>query len=378
MNPGCRKKRKINICNDRREWCDLPEDLLVIISNHLNLADVLTFGRVCRNWRLFFSASKQKVLTSQPPLVFHIPSRASKSCYFYDMSSGIRYVTKLADFSDKSILGVSNGYLILERVFLYNSDIWAVNPVTGHQLKFPGMPQPNTTKYDRDNPYFKCRRVRAIFASFGCRQDFLVMILSKLHKNVRFCTSRDYKWKVYSFTGKTWDILDIALYKGMIFAITSELQIGLLKLGHPDLKLLNLECTPNICINVRFVASDDKLLVINFSSLRVNGVVQVYWINFEGWEWVKVNNLDDEALFLGDMMTSRLIKTSNWGGCRNCVYDLQFMSNTCYVYSLNGPMRRSVPTTIKGGVSPRKINCWYFLHQAYNINNVKEVILAET
>ncbi|KAJ0020349.1 hypothetical protein Pint_31187 [Pistacia integerrima] len=270
-------------------------------------------------------------------------------------------------------LGVSSGYLIM--LSLKTKDVsrdylWVINPFTGHQILFPRMPwTPHCVKDYHDPGFF-----HSIFASFRSEgQDFLIMILDKYCLSLQFCISRDNKWKEYSYFGKGWHILDMAVFDGRIYVINSLSQIGIFNLRSCDLRFLKLKLAPRFlscCYNwIRFVVSNDHLFVF------VSNIV--YRIDLSRMEWVKVYNLGDQALFLGhgDMMCSKVINPSKWGGESYNQYNL--LSSQRYRYIELFPYNhKELQKTItvylplqgfgKGYASP-KIYSWYFLNQSSSI-----------
>ncbi|KAL5766742.1 hypothetical protein ACOSP7_017359 [Xanthoceras sorbifolium] len=126
--------------------------------------------------------------------------------------------------------------------------------------------------------------------------------------------------------------------------------------------------TPWLTTFVRLVASKKQLLIVHF--LPTISRAKVCSIDLERLKWVEVEDLGDEALFLGAWMSSKSGSTTNWRGLRNCVYHLPFGSNTCNIYKLNGESRRRFQ--ICEPDMTHKIYCWYFLHQAYSPNNIRD------
>ncbi|KAL5765062.1 hypothetical protein ACOSQ2_017656 [Xanthoceras sorbifolium] len=355
----CRKRRK-KICNDvsHRGWADLPVELLVTIYSTLTIVDFLKFGKVCSSWRLSFSIFKQNFMNVHAPLVMYISSRGKKSCHFYDISTRVKYETKLPTCVGKKFLGCSSGYLIFQD---FHKKIWVINPLTGHKLRFPNMPQTKKPLNGSD---------RAIFASFGSGSDFALMVLSKTHETIRYCISRDTnaRWRYLSFAKESWKIVDLVVFDGRVYALTNNSRIGVFNLRTRRFWFLTLEGTPWLTTFVRLVASKKQLLIVHF--LPTISRAKVYTIDLERLKWVEVEDLGDEALFLGAWMSSNSGSTTNWRGLRNCVYHLSFGSNMCNIYNLNGEFRGRFQ--ICEPDMTHKIYCWYFLHQAYSPDNISD------
>nr|KAJ0196471.1 hypothetical protein LSAT_V11C700380520 [Lactuca sativa] len=77
-------------------WSDLPHDVLSVVMMKLGVIDFVAVSRVCKSWRSVALSNRNK-------------------CF-----------------------GVTCGYLILFDEE-YN-DFWLVNPITRHELHFPGTP----------------------------------------------------------------------------------------------------------------------------------------------------------------------------------------------------------------------------------------------
>ncbi|GLT33131.1 hypothetical protein SLA2020_077440 [Shorea laevis] len=316
-----------------RPWSDLPGELLSDITKGLSVADYLSFGRVCRNWRSITVSSKREFLESQAPLVLVISSHARKTCFFFDMSSRDTYRTVLPKFS-------------------------------GHTLEFPGPLQPFP---DRITMSDGC-----IFASTMPHRDFLVVALFSMHLNLQFRRSRDHQWTFYSYAGEPWEIKDITAFGDRIYAVTSDSQIRVLSLKNPPtMEPLQLKGKPHLGSNVAFAASDEHLVVLDLVPRRR---VEVYRIDFVSSQWVKVDDLGDQSVFMSDMIHLRLASlhtTTSWGGRRNCVYYLGPWSAKCTVFTLEGELVENI--SVAPGDRLRSIRVsygWYFPRDSHKMNSV--------
>lgn len=165
---------------------------------------------------------------------------------------------------------------------------------------------------------------------------------------------RDSKWRRYSFSIKPWLIKDMTVFDGGIFFITDRSDIGVFNLKTCDFILLKLKDAPQLDARARLVASNAQLLIVYPIP---PSYFQVYRIDFSRNEWVKVENLGDEALFI-DTKSGRLSNTTKWGRRSNCLYYLPSHSNKCRVYSLNGEVLEVV--TLEKERSPsHKLIRWF-------------------
>ncbi|XP_044482104.1 uncharacterized protein LOC123208647 [Mangifera indica] len=303
-------------------------------------------------------------MASKPPLVIYIPARAKKSCHFYEIKpSPSTYKTKLPYLPRNFCIGLSNGYLIMEDIL---TNVWVINPITGHELRYPQLFETSNFLYCPD---------RAVFASIGDAKDnFLLVVLAPAYKKLMFFVSRVNQWQQFSYGGSNWSIVDIVIFKGRIFCVTSEYQIGVLSVKTCGVILLNLKGTPQLSNirNVSFVASKNQLLVIDFP-LHIHHL-ELYTIDLLKMEWVKVNRLRDEneAIFLGNHMSSRLSNATNWGGQGNRIYFLPFIEKNagCHIYSLKGERLGRFPIMKQKGTS--RMDGWFFPGECVSLDNVKD------
>lgn len=213
---------------------------------------------------------------------------------------------------------------------------------------------------------------KAIFASIGSAQnsDLFVLILSKINKKLYCFISRDNQWKEYNCAGKPWNIEDIIFFYGKIFALTNDTQIGILNVRCLEVKLLKLRCAPCLSLSssVSLVVSNKQLLIVDYFNISFLKDIELYRIDISRMEWIRVGNLGGEALFLGDMISSRTINPRKWGGRSNCVYQISSQFCVYSIYSLNGEHLKSNLTVVK----PTRKQFWYFLQQSNSIDNVRD------
>lgn len=331
------RKRKYNGCCD---WANLPKDLLYFICNKLNLADFLAFSYVCHEWRKSFLETKH-IMASQAPLMSFITTRGRSNFY------------------RNNWLGVSSGFLIFGDNI---RNIWIKNPITGQELKFSKVPQPINQWYRYD------QAIVASIESYPGR--FLIAVLSRTRwsSKVCFCVSGYNAWfSCSSGPSNPQIVMEIVIFKGRIFALTSDFRIGVFDLSCCELLVLNLKGTPALRIKrTRLGVSKDKLLIIDSGNLPG---FKVYWIDFANMKWREMESLGDESLFMGYKMSARLCNATKWGRRSNFIYQLPFISKTCSEISLDGKKAADIPICPEN-VSP-KMNFWYFLHHHQGMDSVR-------
>ncbi|XP_021299338.1 uncharacterized protein LOC110427998 [Herrania umbratica] len=254
---GSRKRRAIEGDNCS-QWSELPAVLLELILNRLGAIEFLIFACVCKPWRAVAIALKQEFMASHGPLVFLMPTKARKYCYFYNIFDDRLYRTALPHLAGNKCLGFTCGYLVLgnSEMKKKEADIWLVNPFTRHELHFPRPPKPYA---------------HVILASLAkSDSESILVAFSRLqHPFLQFCGSGDFNWTVLEYAVDHWMITDVAVFKGKIYVLTSHGEVG----------TLNLSSSPKVA-----------LLHVKHAQVK----------DFERMEWEMVK-LEGQMLFLGDM-----------------------------------------------------------------------------
>ena len=136
----------------------------------------------------------------------------------------------------KSCSGITCGYFVLEDKYCTaDSQIWLLNPFTGHVLYFPRPPK---------------QFCRVILASLAMPlPQYVLIAFSTWCPYLQFCRSTDINWTVYDYSGKFdesqennhWKIIDGVVFKGKIYDTTTHAKIGVLNLNsHPYVTLLKV------------------------------------------------------------------------------------------------------------------------------------------
>ncbi|KAF3950013.1 hypothetical protein CMV_024179 [Castanea mollissima] len=346
------KKKKIispSDDNNWRPWSELPETLLRQITNLLGDIDYLTFACVCRTWRLYAVANKQGFMASQPPLVVLFLHRGSKKfCYFYSIVDQRLFKALLPSLIGKELFGVSFGYLIIvDKKKISVSEIWLLNPFTGHELFFPCPP--NQFQY-------------VTLASLATPlPEFIIICFSR--ECLQFRRSTDVNWTQYKYDNPNM-IYSFAFFNGKIYISNNE-GIRVLNLNplHPHLTLLNVKGNANVYPGLwQLLCFDKQLLLISGCS-----DYEVYELNFLKMELVKIPNLGDQALFQDGSKYSALSNITSWEAVgippsNNCIYSISEYDSDYSVKFLRG--ERYIP--------PRCNKFWYFPHQSCRVDSLCE------
>ncbi|KAJ7961168.1 F-box protein [Quillaja saponaria] len=340
-------------------WPNLPDELLEQISKRIGLKEFFTIGAACTNFFRFYKHQKKLFMESQPPFVILKTPHAKKSCSFFCLSARQTFRVVLPYFWGKVYVGFSGGYMIMTR----GSRLWLINPFTREQLHIPESPFLHYCISEHD---------QVIHASIMGSEDFVIVSISSLTSSLDVYHSRNSSRANFAFNGDPWKVMDIAVFKGRIYAITDKAEIGVLSLTSAKLTLLELKSSPSSDLDsVKLVGSDDHLLVVSFIPLKN---LEVYKIDFSGMEWVKLDTLGDQALFLGKYRKgSALRNPSRWGYNSNCVYYIGYTPPVCYIYSMENRLVSSI-LVAAGDPAASKLCCidWYHPHQFSSPNYVQD------
>ncbi|XP_057982723.1 probable F-box protein At4g22060 [Malania oleifera] len=346
-----RKRLKTDDSCNWRPWSDLPEDLLDMISKRLGMVDYLAFGGVCKRWRSLVEECKRNFMDSQPPHIVIISTHAKKTCSLKNMADGKRFKTMLPHFAGKYCSASSCGYLVMQG----RNDVWFVNPFTRHELHFPGLPN------------FADHIILTSIAAPS--PDVISVAVFRSYAFLKFCRSKDTNWTVYSYANQPWIIVDVAVFKGKLYAVTNDARVGVFNLSClVSFTFLEVKSIPTLSPFLLLATSDEQLLMVDF---RGSEQLRVYELDFTRMQWVKIKSLGDNALFVSDMKFCTINNPARWGGRSNCVYHVGCVLNLCSMYSLEGKLLDRFTIIGKELVALFvKPFLWYFPHQLYRMDSL--------
>ena len=356
--------RDINEVN-WRPWSELPSDLLDVILRQLRMMDHLSFSGVCGSWRASALASKKDKIAVQPPFLVSLSAQIKGRLFFYDIFEGRKFKTDFPNLADKFCCGFCCGYLMMEDRNAQNG-LWLVNPFTRHEIQFPAPPE----------------RIHHAVISSSAPSDSSIVALSADYENLLFCCPGYVNWIVLPVPSKSWVYLDLTIFKKKIYALTSQ---GKVWEVNPN---SNFPLTPVAVKRVPYldymglgrrfgflrptlhlVASEEELLMVN---LIPHEKPQVFKLDFEMKQWIKIESLGDKVIFLSDVNCGVVGNSDRWGGCSNSIYSINLFANLCIAVSMDGHWVGSCrfPGRYFVGGLPSSSPYWFFLSECYNIDAV--------
>jgi len=152
------------------ENCELPWDVLDIISKTLDLDDLFRFSGVCKNWRAFYW---RNLLASQEPLLLQVLYNHKESYSFISFPNQKIYCLKMMEYFLHSIyVTFCTGYFIMAR---YNNSFILINPFTRIQKVI------NVSIFEVKSNIFA---YHALLAFGKCSDEFVLLVLCKSSRSL--------------------------------------------------------------------------------------------------------------------------------------------------------------------------------------------------
>jgi len=337
------------------------DDLLEFIAKRLDVVSFCAFGATCKRTNKICHRIKEDFLQSLAPLVvFTSTHNMVKTSYLFDMISRKNMKLRLNNMDEKFLLGSTEGYMIFDKK---RGHIFLVNPLTGHQLSYN-----KSSVILRSTP----RHDHIIMATTLGKHNVLLAVSNDVggwcEYQVFHSSSRIDGWLMHCEDEQAW--VDVIVFKNRFYLLTSEAQLGEFKIEELYLKFNWPVVKNNPKVNsqdLKLVVSDDKLFMVDFVA---DEYFNIYKIDFDAMEWIKVDDLGEQALFLGGKLGSAMKKPSKWGYPSNCVYFLQDSPPRVCLYSMEGKIIDNFP--IEGNPTSAELCSlgWYFPDQCMKVNYV--------
>lgn len=352
-------------------WPHLPNDLLISILMKLSFVDYFAFCDVCKLWRDAAKDNKKNFMKCQQPLAVVKSTHAKRACLLYDIFGGRKYKAMLPDLTRRSFVGLSCGYLIM---LANDFRFCLVNLFTRHELQFPVIPW-YVEKFG-----YKNQLCPILFYSTKL-SDFLMVFVDRTRDSILIAQSRGAKWFAAQNLNNTDSIVDVTIFKGKIYFLTSAARFGELKM-HPSpiLQLLrtNIFSIPNVLLfpSLQLVTSSKCIFMVSYPLPRLHvdrKDIIIYKLDNNKMDWMKINDLGQKALFLSDMKCSAIVDPTKWGGHCNCVYVCEWMINRVSIYPLDGVGERleDIPV-VQEGSDTLVPYFWYIPRKGEKMNESHE------
>ncbi|AES79590.1 putative F-box domain-containing protein [Medicago truncatula] len=343
--------------------CQLPPEMLDIISKNLDFDDLFQFAGVCKSWREFHKIYCINFLASQAPLIFQTSSYSKDDYSFYSIPNQRAYRLKMGSLWGYSYSGSSSGYLIMAGD---NDTLLLINP-------FRRRKKVINTSVLRGK--FSSSSCRALLAFAKGSKEFVVVVSCTSHHSLHVYQSRDSGWVTHSIRGNPWNVVDFVVLHNTIHLITDKADIGILNVNSTNIKFLELNNAPSVTFSrLRLVSCDEQLLVVHFVPEKV---LDVYKIDFSTMNYEKLETLGDVAFFYSSWTNFRALRNpSRWGYESNSMYCICLFAE-CHVYSVDDNKLRKHIVASGSLQTPGRSNfywldwCFPHLHDEVDYSLVK-------
>ncbi|XP_059669346.1 putative F-box protein At3g25750 [Cornus florida] len=308
-------------------WIWLPKDLWCLILNKLFLVDLIRIGAVCKQWRALLLDHK-KNLNQWPMLLVPTKSGDQQYCKLYNVFYHTMYDCRLPLPYTQRCCGSSHGWLVRAEQDL---SITLINPFSGKTISLPPVTEVYSGYRDGEAIFVPDFHIRKVILSDDPSQNpnnYVVVTIYSDIPRVAFIRSGDQSW---TYVGEKKPIKDIYFYKGQLYALDG--YNSLLKIN-TDNNIISSSSSSdsryeivvprclNFCHKPYLVeSSNGDLLMVQRHHWKRKGSVHLdVTVGFKVYklmmhpsgeegetEWVRIDGLGDDALFLGDNHTIRIV-----------------------------------------------------------------------
>jgi len=344
------------------ENCELPWDVLDIISKTLDFDDLFQFAVVCKNWRAFYW---RNLLVSQEPLLLQVSYTHHEESYsFVSLPDQKIYFLKTMNFISYFYVTSSSGYFIMAG---FCNSFLLINPFT----RIKKVITASTFKVVPD-----MFDNHALLAFGKCSEEFVMVVSCKSSRRLHVYQSRNCGWVAYSIMENLGRVVDFMVLHNIIYVVTDKANIGVLSLNSACIKFLKLKSIPNITsLCLRLVNCDEQLLVVDLSCKKMRNV---YKIDFSTMNYVKLETLGNIALFYAGKRNCYALSNPNrWGYESNSVYVINLSTyahinlstyTQCSVYSGDDKkLQKCIRLPAPDGKFSSILD-WCFRHQKYEVD----------
>ncbi|CAK7346101.1 unnamed protein product [Dovyalis caffra] len=305
-------------------WSELPSELLQLIAEkHTNYVDYLFTRAACKSWQAAITKKPHNVLCQLPLLLLPYHQNNPDHRGLYNIPDDKTYSIELPETYEKRCCGSSHGWLIM----VENSPaIFLLNPLTRARIELPSLSSVSTFPTEvvfensrnlnvnyvrREKLYVRDTFVikATISADPSLTASFVVAIIYGFNENLAFCRSGDVDWTLIDETSQPARYKDIMFCAGKFYVVDQMGRISvctmadmptMIHLPHPP------QISPRMGYKQWYLASlnEELLLVARYRKVIPDYEYKtdrfdVYGLDADGTNWLKLENLSDHMLFLG-------------------------------------------------------------------------------
>ena len=361
-------------------WADLPFDIVSEIMRRLSFFDdIIIVSAVCKSWQSsIHSLEKYPLPPSSPWLMLAEESEqgndkeSETTRSFFNLLDTKVYDFNLPEIVGRKCFGTSLGWLVSIGIDL---QIKLFHPLSKHQISLPPQPtffyQPHCEldpKYLRDMFVSKFVLSRSPWNSLTHEYDGDCVIVASYEESNKLAFTRP-GYKAWIDIESSWCrcFVDIAFYKGKFYVVEHRGEVSVCCIDNNEkARIETIAAAPKEIINLaqlylvessgdlllvqrirggflyscfedefekQDMINDNQYVTIGFTVLKLKRCTEAG--SKYKYNWVKADNLGDQALFVGDNKSVSL-SASSFNGCKaNCIY---FTDDSLFDYdvTING------------------------------------------
>ncbi|XP_077223897.1 F-box protein SKIP23-like isoform X2 [Tasmannia lanceolata] len=334
--------KKVLMISDMGKWSEIPNELLEMVVDRLPLIDHIRFGAVCSSWYQVTKENHHRLdFQDQLPLMIIPDKERNETRGFYSITKNKVYNIQLPEFHGKWCCVSSKGWVV---TIDESGNVHLLNPFTSTQIQLPSLNRFPDNQHSTNPEVPRNYRyiVKTVLSANPIStQDYIVATIVTYDWKLSFYKPGDEKWTTINNEWIHYE--DVIYYKDKFYAITNHNAVVTCDFASIDNPKFTVITPPfEGGIDRRYlVESSGKLLKVerfcewnpDYELDRDGNVVQPCpeWVCRTDWfdvfeldevtrEWILIESLGDEMLFVGYSNSFSLSASDFPQGKGNCIY----------------------------------------------------------
>lgn len=322
------------------DWSQLPYDIIQMIAIRLDaVEDFLAFSAVCHNWRSFY-LTKKWTPGPQVPLLILSDNENSIMRNFFSLYRDRVYELEMPEAHGRRCWGSNEGWLVTMGSDL---EVHLLNAFTRVRVRLPAA---STFKFlfnvavDWYQFIEKAIVIKKPSQSTAAKEEFLILAIYGPLRQLAFTRPGYASWITVEESFQ-YRIMDVAFFNDQIFALSATGTLLAVDINSQLPEIMHTAPPPHLWAReqVFLVESLGDLLMV-YQYVYVGNVnhpgepiqFEVFNFDFGAREWIKLTDLGDRAIFVGDNI-SMSVSTTKLINCRgNSIYFIGSKVEHCWRY----------------------------------------------
>ncbi|XP_010268754.1 PREDICTED: F-box/kelch-repeat protein At1g57790-like [Nelumbo nucifera] len=297
--------------NRERPWSDLPEDILQLIMERLAFIDQIRFRAVCKRWQSIERVSRPNVdrvhSENQLPWLMVFERRPFNSYKLYDpcrkkaydMDAGAKVPE---DLRCLQVCAAKSGWLLLSKGHPRGTSFFLYCPFTKEWIDLPVL------DFDIDAATFSTSPTSPDCIFFALHSPVDAYTVSVIINTYR---RGDKTWTKYNFNVGFWLVKNAVYSEGKFYCSTRRGTLGAFDVSRKDWNVLALPGSAYVddpMYDTYLLESKGELRLVILS--EKGRWSKIFRLDRAQMSWVRVESLQDRALFLGSTSFSVSVSDS--------------------------------------------------------------------